>query len=144
MKQQTNEAEIIDEQCDSVVNTNTQTNTSEQCIENETVNRTVEVVEWSAPDSLGNQYVVRTVRTTANIQRGVQNDKETTVLNTTNSHSTTANHTERIKTETVDKKTYRSKQTETETPVWVHTTILGIIVVIAIIVLSILKRYRIL
>ena len=144
VNQQTNETETIDEQRDSTTSSATETNVSETSVQNEVIDQTVEVTEWSAPDSLGNQYAVRTVRTSTNIHRGTQNDKQTTVSHTADSRSQTVSHTERTKSETTKTKAYRSERTEIETPGWVHTTILGIIFAVAIIVLIILKRYHIL
>lgn len=143
MTQQTNETETIDEQHDSTTSSNTEIDVSEISVQNEVVEQIVEVVEWSTPDSLGNQYAVKTVRTTTNTQRGTRNDKQSTISNTTDSQSKTVNHTERIKTETKKTKTYNSKQTEIKTPSWVHTTIIGIIIAVLVVVLMILKRYRI-
>ena len=141
---QTNETEAVNEQHDSTTEENTETNTSEQFVQDETIDKTVEVTEWSMPDSLGNQYIVRTVRTTANIHREKRNDKQSTMLQTIDTHSKMATHTRSDKSETIKTKAYHSEQTKIKTPSWVHTTILGIIVAVAIIVLLILKRYHIL
>lgn len=144
VNKQTNETETINEQHDSTTKEDIETNTSEQFIQDEIIDKTVEVIEWSTPDSLGNQYVVRTVRTTANIHREKRNDKQSTMLQTIDNHSKTTIHSKKNKSETIKTKAYHSEKTKTKTPSWVNVTILGIIIAVAIIVLLILKRYRIL
>lgn len=141
---QTDETETIDEQHDSTANSTTEIDVAETNVQDEAVEQIVEIIEWSAPDTLGNQYVVKTVRTATNIQRGTRNDKQSTMSNTTDSYSTTATHTRRTKSEETETKMYHSEQNKIKTPGWVHTAILGILAVILIVVLIILKRYHIL
>jgi cobalamin biosynthesis Mg chelatase CobN len=144
MSKKTDETETVEEQHDSTTSENNETNSSEQSIQSEIIDKTIETTEWSTPDSLGNQYVVKTTRTTTNIHREKRNDKQTNMLQTIDSNSKTAKHTRQTKSETTETKAYHSEQTKAKTPGWMHTTILGIIAIIFIVMLIILKRYHIL
>lgn len=48
--------------------------TTVRTTDSETVEQTVETIEWSAPDSSGSQYAVRSVRTVTTVRRHQEQD----------------------------------------------------------------------
>ena len=110
---------------------------------NETRTEQTETIDWSAPDSLGRQYPLRTAKTTTTTRRGQRNDIQTPVTD----NRTAATHTvseEQTDTQQQEQtKTDSKVKTETTTPAWVIWLILGIIAAMTIIVLLALKHYHI-
>ena len=101
------------------------------------------VTDWSAPDSLGRQYPVRTTKTRTTTRRGQRNDIQTTITDnrTATTHTVSEEQTDTQQQQQI--KTDSKVKTETTTPAWVVWFILGIIAAATIIVLIALKHYHI-
>lgn len=125
----------------------TDTQTSFQSSDTGTTNTEVdEVVEettWSEPDSTGTQHPVKTTKT----HRHTGSTKQNNVQTSSDSETHTAaqsdvNDNSKIKTKTKEQ-TEIETETKTSTPAWVIALIAGIFAVILIVVLVVLRHYRI-
>lgn len=129
--------------------TTSQTDVQLSCQSSDTGNTTThvdEVIEettWSAPDSTGAQYPIKTTKTTRqthtdkqnNIQTNQENNTSTVTESDTKDKSQTTTHIE-------DQKEAKTT-TKTKTPAWIIVLIVGVLAIVAIVVLLILKRYKI-
>lgn len=110
----------------------------------ETTTQETVVTDWSAPDSLGRQYPVRTTTSSTTTRRERHNDIQTTVSNRRSATTHTISETQTVSNRETQTKTDSTQRAETKTPAWVIWTILGTIAALAIIVIIALKHYRIL
>ena len=104
---------------------------------------TTEETTWSAPDSTGTQYPVKTTKTTRHTSTGKKNNVQTSSVSETHAaEQSDINDNTKTKTST-DEKTDTKTTTKTSTPAWIIWLIIGIFAVIVIVVLVVLRHYRI-
>ena len=146
---QTAQSQLTEQKNDLEQHTSLQTDaqTSFQSLDTGTTNTEVdEVVEettWSEPDSTGTQHPVKTTKT----HRHTGSTKQNNVQTSSDSETHTAaqsdvNDNSKIKTKTKEQ-TEIETETKTSTPAWVIALIAGIFAVILIVVLVVLRHYRI-
>ena len=108
------------------------------------IEETVVETLWSAPDSTGRQYPTQTKATTRRQVSRQRNDRTTTETVET----AIAAHADISACETTrrtnDITSTSTEETKTRTPAWLVTFIAGILAIVCIVILLILKRYRIL
>ena len=141
--QQTNERTQTRTQTDSTAARTIDLRHDDRTAIAETRTEQTEVTDWSAPDSLGRQYPLRTSRTTTTTRRGQRNDIQTTVTDNRSATTHTVSEEQTDTQQDTQTKTDSKVKTETTTPSWVIWLILGIIAALTIIVLIALKHYHI-
>ena len=110
---------------------------------NTEVDEVVEETTWSAPDSNGTQHPVKTTKTHRHTGSTKQNNVQTTSGSETHAaEQSDINDNTKTKTGT-DEQTDSETTTKIGTPAWVVWIIIGIFAVILIVVLVILRHYRI-
>ena len=107
------------------------------------VDEVIEETTWSAPDSTGTQHPVKTTKTNRHTSTGKRNNVHTT--NTTSAHAVSqsdVNDNSKVTAEQ-DEKTSSKTSTKTSTPAWLIALIIGVIAAAVIVILVILRHYRI-
>ena len=107
------------------------------------VDEVTEETTWSAPDSTGTQYPIKTTKTTRKTHSETKNDMQTSQDSET---QTSTQEDVDDNSETKTKTNLRSEddsKTKTKTPAWIIVLIVGVLAIVAIVVLLILKRYKI-
>lgn len=116
---------------------------SDRTVLDEDIDITQETTEWSAPDSTGRQYPLRTTKKRTTTRRGQKNN----VLTTVNGIHSAAQHQVSSKHTNIDRRQQTgidsSTKTTVSTPAWLIWLILGIIAAALIIILIVLKHYHI-
>lgn len=103
----------------------------------------IEETTWSQPDSTGKQYPVKTTKTTRQTHSDKQNNIQTNEDNTTTSVTQTDVEDKSETATNLEEQKENKTNTKTKTPAWIIVFIIGVLAIVGIIVLLILKRYKI-
>ena len=141
---QTNEATQTHSRTESAAAHTVDSRTEDHTAVHETRTEQTEVTDWSAPDSLGQQYPLRTTTTITTTCRGQQNDVTTTGSRSANVQTTTDTDTNHNLQQQEQTKTDSDTSTQTTTPTWLIALIIAIVAIAALILYLFLKRYHIL
>ena len=144
LSQQTEQNNDLTQHIATQTDAQTSFKSSDTSTTNTEVDEVVEETTWSVPDSTGTQHPVKTTKTHRHIGSAKQNNVQTTSGSET--HAVTqsdVNDNTKTKTST-DEQTESKTTTKTSTPAWVVWIIIGIFAVILIVVLVLLRHYRIL
>lgn len=109
----------------------------------ETVDETIEETTLSAPDSAGRQYPVLIKKTNRQRRSHTANELQT-ATNRTQDSATSGSLTDNSRTAgTEQAATQETIKVKTSTPSWVIWLILGVIAALLMLVILILKKYKI-
>ena len=141
---QTNEATQTHSRTESAAAHTIDSRTEDHTALREIRTEQTEVTDWSAPDSLGQQYPLRTTTTTTTTCRGQHNAVTTTGSRAANVQTTTDTDTNHNLQQQEQTKTDSDTSTKTTTPAWLIALIVALIAAATLILYLFLKRYRIL
>ena len=129
----------------TVSQTEVQTSSQSSDTGNTTTNidEVIEETTWSQPDSTGKQYPVKTTKTTRQTHSDKQNNIQTNEDNTTTSVTQTDVEDKSETATNLEEQKENKTNTKTKTPAWIIVFIIGVLAIVGIIVLLILKRYKI-
>ena len=99
--------------------------------------------EWSVPDSMGKQYPIKTIEKRRQTHSNRQNAVATTthIQTTDNTQSTFSDSSQSVMQN--DIQTTEKTKTKVSTPAWVIVSIIALFAVILIVILVVLRHYRI-
>ena len=143
MSQRTEQKNDIEQHTSSLTDVQSSFQSSDTGTTETETDETTEETTWSAPDSTGTQYPVKTTKTTRHTSTGKKNNVQTSSVSETHAaEQSDINDNTKTKTST-DEKTDTKTTTKTSTPAWIIWLIIGIFAVIVIVVLVVLRHYRI-